>query len=205
MSAAADDTYLTVCSPNGETPVYKEKGSRFLAYAFPVEDAERAQELLRDLRARHHAARHVCYAYRLGPKGTVFRAGDDGEPSGTAGLPIYNQLLSFGVTDTLVAVVRYFGGILLGASGLAAAYKQAARMALESARIERKVVARLLDIRFGYGQLSAVMRLVKENSLELVEQDMQEDCRIRVSVRASAHETIRRSLEAIFGVRVSAP
>lgn len=129
--------------------------------------------------------------------------GDDGEPSGTAGLPIYNQLLSFRTTDTLVAVVRYFGGILLGASGLVAAYKQAARMALETSRIEERIVCRKLEVRFGYGQISAVMRLVKERGLDLLEQDLREDCRIRVAVRASAAETVRGALEAIFGVKVS--
>ena len=181
-----NDTYLTVCAQEGETPVYKEKGSRFLGYAFHVETPEAVQDILRELRAQHHAARHVCYAYRLGASGAVFRAGDDGEPSGP-----------------LVAVVRYFGGILLGASGLVAAYKQAARMALETSRIEERVVCRKLDVCFGYGQISAVMRLVKERGLDLLEQDLREDCRIRVAVRASAAEAVRGALEAIFGVKVS--
>ena len=198
-----NDTYLTVCAQEGETPVYKEKGSRFLGYAFHVETPEAVQDILRELRAQHHAARHVCYAYRLGASGAVFRAGDDGEPSGTAGLPIYNQLLSFRTTDTLVAVVRYFGGILLGASGLVAAYKQAARMALETSRIEQRIVCRKLEVRFDYGQISAVMRMVKERGLDLLEQDLRADCRIRVAVRASAAEAVRGALEAIFGVKVS--
>lgn len=198
-----DDTFLTVasCDPTtGEVPVYKDKGSRFLAYAFHAADVQQVQELLRTLRAQHHAARHVCYAYRLGPKGETFRAGDDGEPGGTAGLPIYNQLLSFGVTDTLVAVVRYFGGILLGASGLTAAYKQAARMALEAARIESRVVSRSVEVRFGYGQLSAVMRLVKEFDARIEQQDMRETCRMRISVRMASYDALYGALTAVFGV-----
>lgn len=201
-----DDTFLTVASCGsaaGEVPVYKDKGSRFLAYAFPVADVQQVQDVLRALRAEHHAARHVCYAYRLGPKGETFRAGDDGEPGGTAGLPIYNQLLSFGVTDTLVAVVRYFGGILLGASGLTAAYKQAARMALEAARIETRVVSRSIEVRFGYGQLSAVMRLAKEFDARIEQQDMRETCRVRLSVRLSSYQALRGALETVFGVEIA--
>ena len=205
-STACDDTFLTVVSgavQTGQVPVYKDKGSRFLAYGYHVSDVAQVQDILRALRAEHHAARHVCFAYRLGPWGDTFRAGDDGEPSGTAGLPIYNQLLSFQVTDTLVAVVRYFGGILLGASGLTAAYKQAARMALEAAQIERRFVMRSLEARFGYGQLSAVMRLVKEYDAKIVEQDMCEACRIRLSIRSSSYLALQRALQAVFGVETA--
>lgn len=205
-STACDDTFLTVVSgavQTGQVPVYKDKGSRFLAYGYHVSDVAQVQDILRALRAEHHAARHVCFAYRLGPWGDTFRAGDDGEPSGTAGLPIYNQLLSFQVTDTLVAVVRYFGGILLGASGLTAAYKQAARMALEAAQIERWFVMRSLEVRFGYGQLSAVMRLVKEYDAKIVEQDMCEACRIRLSIRSSSYLALQGALQAVFGVETA--
>ena len=197
------DTYLTIASPAQEPPVYKEKGSKFFGYAFPVENVEQIQDYLKQLHSEHHAARHICYAYRLGPKGDTFRANDDGEPSGTAGLPIYNQLLSFGVTDTLVAVVRYFGGVLLGASGLVNAYKQATRMALEGAQTEERIICRSIEAYFGYEQLSAVMRLVKEYDLAIREQDMREKCRIRLSVRLSAEPSVRTALQNIYGVEVS--
>lgn len=197
------DTYLTIVSPAGQPPVYKEKGSKFFGYAFPVENVEQVQEHLRQLHSEHHAARHICYAYRLGPHGDTFRANDDGEPSGTAGLPIYNQLLSFGVTDTLVAVVRYFGGILLGASGLVSAYKQAARMALEAVKIEERIIRRSVEAHFGYEQLSAVMRLVKDYDLTILEQDMREKCRLRLSARLSAEPAVRTALQNIYGVEVS--
>lgn len=199
------DTYLTIASPAQEPPVYKEKGSKFLGYAFPVENAREVQECLKQLQGQHHAARHICYAYRLGPKGETFRANDDGEPSGTGGLPIYNQLLSFGLTDTLVAVVRYFGGILLGASGLVNAYKQAARMALEVAKTEERIIYRSMEAHFGYEQLSAVMRLIKEYDLSIREQDMREKCRIRMSVRLTAEPAVRSALQNIYGVQVSPP
>ena len=197
------DTYLTVCGPSAEIPVYKEKGSRFLGYVFHVESDEDIRQAVQIVRAEHHAARHVCYAYRLGFPERSFRANDDGEPSGTAGLPIYNQLLSFDVTDTLVVVVRYFGGILLGASGLVSAYKQAARMALETAGIESRTVCREFDIHFGYPQMSSVMRVVKERGLAVLEQDFREKCRLRVSVRLSGYNAAEEVLEGIFGVKVS--
>ena len=188
-----DDIYHTIKAPS--EGLYKEKGSKFLAFAFPVRSLDEVKTHLDRLRKEYYDARHHCYAYALGPEGAVWRANDDGEPSGTGGRPIYGQLLSAGLTDTLVVVVRYFGGILLGASGLANAYKTAARDAIANATVLEKTVDVRYRLLFEYAVMNDVMRLVKEFGLTPVSQDFNLDCRLEVEVRRSQANRFREAVE----------
>ena len=176
-----DDTYKTIQNP--AEGLYKEKGSKFLAFAFPVHTAEEVKSHLDKLRKDYFDARHHCYAYILGPTKEVWRANDDGEPGGTGGRPIYGQLLSADLTDTLIVVVRYFGGILLGASGLANAYKTAARDAIEHAEIIERTIDIRYRLHFEYALMNDVMRIIKEFGLTPLNQDFNLDCRLDVEVR----------------------
>lgn len=176
-----EDTYLTIAQPS--EGVYKEKGSRFLAFAYPVSNEEDIKKLLADLRKEHFNARHHCYAFRLGADKQAFRANDDGEPKYTAGKPILGQIQSKDLTNILIVVVRYFGGTLLGVGGLMNAYKQAAADALEHSAIIEKTVNEFYEITFDHLQMSEVMKLIKDESLEQVEQNFGLDCRLIFSVR----------------------
>ena len=178
-----DDTYHTIKAP--AEGLYKEKGSKFLAFAFPVRTADEVKVHLDKLRKDYFDARHHCYAYILGPAKDAWRANDDGEPSGTGGRPIYGQLLSADLTDTLIVVVRYFGGILLGASGLANAYKTAARDAIDHATIIEKTIDVHYRLHFEYAALNDVMRIVKDFGLTPRNQDFNLDCRLDIDVRQS--------------------
>jgi len=178
-----DDTYRTIEAPS--QGLYKEKGSKFLSFAFPVHSLDEVKAHLDRLRKEYFDARHHCYAYIIGPRKDAWRANDDGEPSGTGGRPIHGQLLSTDLTDTLIVVVRYFGGILLGASGLANAYKTAARDAIDHASI----VERTIDIRyrlaFEYPALNDVMRILKDYDLKPLDQHFDMQCSLDVEVRQS--------------------
>ena len=178
-----DDTYKTLSAPS--EGIYKEKGSKFLAFAYPVRSQEEIKVHLEQLRKDYFDARHHCYAYILGPRKDAFRANDDGEPSGTGGRPIHGQLLSADLTDTLIVVVRYFGGILLGASGLANAYKAAARDAIDHATIVEKTIDCRYRLSFAYETMNDVMRILKEFDLKPEKQDFNLDCSLEVSVRQS--------------------
>ena len=178
-----DDTYKTIASPS--EGLYKEKGSKFLAFAYPVRTIDEVKAHLEQLRKDYFDARHHCYAYILGPRKDAFRANDDGEPSGTGGRPIHGQLLSADLTDTLVVVVRYFGGILLGASGLANAYKTAARDAIEHATIIEKTIDCRYRLSFAYEGMNDVMRILKDYDLKPESPDYNLDCSLEVSVRQS--------------------
>jgi len=179
----SDDTYHTIKAP--AEGLYKEKGSKFLAFAYPVRTTDEVKQHLERLRKDYFDARHHCYAYTLGPDKAVWRANDDGEPSGTGGRPIYGQLLSADLTDTLIVVVRYFGGILLGASGLANAYKTAAHDAIAHAEIIQKTVDVAYRLHFEYPAMNDVMRIVKEFGLAPRNQEYGLDCRLDVDVRSS--------------------
>lgn len=178
-----DDTYKTIAAP--AEGLYKEKGSKFLAFAYPVRTIDEVKAHLEQLRKDYFDARHHCYAYILGPRKDAFRANDDGEPSGTGGRPIHGQLLSADLTDTLVVVVRYFGGILLGASGLANAYKTAARDAIEHATIIEKTINCCYRLCFAYEAMNDVMRILKDYDLKPENPDYNLDCSLEVSVRQS--------------------
>ena len=173
-------TYQTLKSPIQAE--FKDKGSRFLVFAYPVQTAEQVKKYVDDLRQEHHKARHWCYAYRLGVDGNQFRANDDGEPSGSAGRPILGQIDSFELTDVLVVVVRYFGGTLLGVPGLIHAYKTSTQMALENAQIIEKNIEKTVRIRCEYPYLNEAIRIAKNRQAEIIEQDLQLDCRLHCAV-----------------------
>lgn len=173
-------TYRTL-----ELPIqaeFKDKGSRFLAFAYPVQTVEQVKKHVDDLRQEHHKARHWCYAYRFGVDGNQFRANDDGEPSGSAGRPILGQIDSFELTDVLVVVVRYFGGTLLGVPGLIHAYKTSIQMALENAQIIERNIEKTVRIRFEYPYLNEAIRIAKNHQAEIIEQDLQLDCRLTIRI-----------------------
>ncbi len=173
-------TYQTLKSPIQAE--FKDKGSRFLAFAYPVQTAEQVKKHVDDLRQEHHKARHWCYAYRLGVDGNQFRANDDGEPSGSAGRPILGQIDSFELTDVLVVVVRYFGGTLLGVPGLIHAYKTSTQMVLENAQIIEKNIEKTVRIRCEYPYLNEAIRIAKNHQAEMIEQDLQLDCRLTMRI-----------------------
>lgn len=178
-----DDTYRTLAAPS--EGLYKEKGSKFLAFAYPVHSTDEVKAHLDTLRKQYFDARHHCYAYILGPHKDAFRVNDDGEPSGTGGRPIHGQLLSADLTDVLVVVVRYFGGILLGASGLANAYKTAARDAIDHAQIVEKTIDIRYCLRFAYETLNDVMRILKDFGLKPLDPVYDMQCTLWVEVRQS--------------------
>ena len=173
-------TYRTLKSPIQAE--IKDKGSRFLAFAYPVQTAEQVKKHVDDLRQEHHKARHWCYAYRFGVDGNQFRANDDGEPSGSAGRPILGQIDSFELTDVLVVVVRYFGGTLLGVPGLIYAYKTSTQMALENAQVIEKNIEKTVRIQCEYPYLNEAIRIAKNYQAEIIEQDLQLDCRLTVRI-----------------------
>ena len=182
-----DDTYRTLAAPS--EGLYKEKGSKFLAFAYPVRTLDEVKAHLEQLRKDYFDARHHCYAYILGPRKDAFRANDDGEPSGTGGRPIHGQLLSADLTDTLIVVVRYFGGILLGASGLANAYKTAARDAIDHATIVERTIDVRYRLAFAYETMNDVMRLLKDYDLKPLNPQYDLRCSLEVSIRQS--ESVR--------------
>lgn len=195
-----DDTYRTIAAPS--QGLYKEKGSKFLAFAFPVTTADDVKSHLDRLRKDYYDARHHCYAYILGPNKDTYRVNDDGEPSGTAGRPIHGQLLSADLTNTLIVVVRYFGGILLGASGLANAYKAAARDALANATIEERTIDVTYRVAFEYALLNDVMRIVKQFGLTPTQQDFNLDCKLTLTVRQSDSVRLYDALSHLRSVNV---
>ena len=189
------DTYLTLAKTS--EGLYKEKGSKFLAFAIPVSDVEEVKEILKDKRKEYHDARHVCFAYVMGEKGEETRANDDGEPSGTAGKPMLGTLVSKGVTNVLLVVVRYFGGTKLGTSGLINAYREACLDALEQNEVVEKIVESRCDIQFEYPFLNDVMRVVKEENATIVSQNFDNDCTMRISIRKRDEEKLRSRLSKI--------
>jgi len=197
----SEGSYLTI-EAAGEG-FYREKGSRFLAFAFPVSAPEEIREILDRLRKEYHDARHHCYAYMLGPQRKQWRANDDGEPQGTAGKPILGQINSNELTDILVVVVRYFGGTLLGASGLIKAYRSAAADAISNSKPVMRKVMRNMTVRFPYAAMNEVMKLLKENDdIEHREHIFDNECLIRISVPVSAEERLREKASKIEGIVV---
>ena len=195
-----EDTYKTIEIASKET-LFKEKGSKFFGYAFPVLSEEDVKERIDRLRKKHHAARHFCYAYQLGIEKTRFRANDDGEPNNSAGMPIYGQIQSFEVTNILIVSVRYFGGTKLGVGGLISAYKTSAKMALEVSEILEKTINIQYKLTFNYDLMNSVMRIIKEKNIEIIHQKLEIDCQYIISVRkndAEAIFTIFNNLYKVF-------
>lgn len=196
-----DDTYKTISKIAEGT--YTEKRSKFLAFAIPVSTLDEVKEHLKFYEKKYFDARHVCYAYMLGAERSDYRANDNGEPSGTAGRPILGQINSFGLTDVLIVVVRYFGGIKLGTSGLIVAYKAAAQEALNSADIIEKTVDEDVSFSFEYPFLNDVMRIVKEESPEIVSQDFDNDCQMTLRIRKSMSDKLRQRLQKVETLRIT--
>jgi uncharacterized YigZ family protein len=200
MNFPEKDTFKTIDFPSNEV-VFKEKNSKFFGYAFPVSNEDEIKEILERLRKQHFSARHWCYAYQMGTEKIIYRANDDGEPNNSAGMPIYGQIQSFDVTNILVIVVRYFGGIKLGVGGLISAYKTAAQMALEHAIIVEKTIDKHFMISFGYAHLNKVMRIIKEKNLQIVSQKMEIDCEIEIAIRKKNVQNIRDTFESLYEIK----
>ena len=190
-----NDTYKSIESPS--EGLYKDQGSRFIALAYPVETEAEVKEKIAAARKEYHDARHHCYAFRLGLDGSVWRAGDDGEPAGSAGRPILGQIDSAGLSDVLVVVVRYFGGIKLGIPGLIRAYRSATADALQQAAKVDKVAGAWYSLEFGYDRLPAVMKAVKDLDLPQRAQDFGESCRMQVRVRLSLEADFLEKIEKV--------
>lgn len=195
------DTYKTLAAP-GEETLFKEKNSKFFGYAYPVTSEDEVKAILEDLRKQHSQARHWCYAWQLGTEQIQYRANDDGEPNNSAGMPIYGQIQSFDVTNVLVVVVRYFGGVKLGVGGLISAYRTSAQMALEASEIIEKTIDLHFTLQFGYQNMNKVMRVIKEKNLDIVSQKMEMDCEIIVATRKNNAPTVLEALQNLYEIEV---
>lgn len=196
-----NDTYKTILQPSEEV-LFKDKNSKFFGYAYPISNEEEVKEILTELKKQHHQARHWCYAFQLGTETKQYRANDDGEPNNSAGMPIYGQILSFDVTNVLIVVVRYFGGVKLGVSGLINAYKTGAQMALENVEIVEKTIDKHYLVNFDYKNMNKVMRVIKEKNINLVNQKMELDCEIEIAIRKKNAEEIFSIFDSLFEVSI---
>jgi uncharacterized YigZ family protein len=192
------DTYKTIKSP--AEGVYKEKGSRFVSIAIPISDQEQIKPIIEKIRKEHREARHHCFAFMIGHERNIWRVNDDGEPSGTAGRPILGQINSNGLTNILIVVSRYFGGTLLGVSGLINAYRTAAASALENAEMVEKTLQDFYEITYPYIYMNDVMKILKEESIGQSEQFFDLSCRILINFRVSSREKIVSRLSRIEGL-----
>lgn len=195
-----EDTYKTIAGPS--EGIFRDRGSKFIGYAYPIRSEEEVKRIIQQLKAEHPKARHHCWALRLSPDRNVFRLNDDGEPSGTAGRPILNTLLSQNLTNILVVVVRYFGGTLLGVPGLINAYKTAAQEALQAAQIIEKTVNDQYKLSFDYLQLNAVMKLIKDEQITILSQQMDNSCELVIEIRQAAVNQIITGLEKIPNLNI---
>lgn len=195
------DTYKTLVTASEEI-LFKEKNSKFYAYAYPVTTEDEVKELLELLKKEHYTARHWCYAFQLGTQQIYFRANDDGEPNNSAGMPIYGQIQSFDVTNVLVVVVRYFGGIKLGVGGLVQAYKTAAQMALEVADIEERTIDVHFIVSFDYKNMNKVMRIIKEKNIQLIHQKMELSCEFELAVRLQEAAAVYDAFDQVYEVEI---
>lgn len=197
-----NDSYKTILKPSTET-LFKEKGSKFFGYAFPVLNEDDVKDCLENLRKTHHAARHFCYAYQIGIEDIKYRANDDGEPNNSAGLPIYGQIQSFEVTNVLIISVRYFGGTKLGVGGLISAYKTSAQITLEASEIIEKTIDVLYKLNFQYDMMNNVMRIIKEKDINIVNQKLELDCEYTISIRKKEAQTIFDIFNNLYKVEIT--
>jgi uncharacterized YigZ family protein len=195
------DTYKTIATASEEI-LFKEKNSKFFGYAFPVSTEVEIKNHLDILKKQHYGAVHNCYAFQIGTDTIQYRANDDGEPSNTAGTPIYGQIQSFGLTNILVVVVRYFGGVKLGVGGLISAYRTAAQMALEASEIVEKTIDIKFIIHFDYKNMNKVMRVIKEKNIEINSQKMDLGCEIIVSTRKKNAEMVFDIFDTMFEIDI---
>ena len=194
------DTYKTIIAPT--EGIYKEKGSKFLSFAIPVSNTDEVKEIVKNYRKEYYDSRHVCYAYMLGAERKEFRANDDGEPSGTAGRPILGQINSRELTDILVIVVRYFGGILLGTGGLVVAYKEATTDALDQAEVVEKTVDETISIVFDYVLMNEVMRIIKDTNAQISSQNFEDQCAMQLSIRKQDAGLLSAKVAKIYGLQI---
>ncbi len=199
--SSKSDTYQTLKEPSKEV-LFKEKGSKFYGYAFPVSSEQQIKEVLESIKKQHHTARHWCYAWQLGTEQKHYRANDDGEPNNSAGMPIYGQIQAFNVTQVLVVVVRYFGGVKLGVGGLITAYKTTAKMALEAATVITKTIKQQYELEFDYKHMSAVMRVVNENNAQIISQSLELNCKIVIGIRKQKAQQFENSLKNLYEVKL---
>ena len=195
------DTYKTI-EISVENILFKEKNSKFFGFAFPVTSEIEVKTHLENLKAEHFSARHWCYAYQIGTENIKFRANDDGEPSNSAGMPIYGQIQSFEITNVLVVVVRYFGGVKLGVGGLISAYKTTAQLTLDESNIVEKTIDKQFKITFDYKNMNKVMRIIKEKNIQIVHQKMELNCEIEITTRKKNAEEIVAIFTALFEIEI---
>ena len=194
-------TYKTILKPSEEV-LYKDKGSKFYGYAFPLKTIEEYKKIIEKLKQKHSSAGHFCFAYQHGIETLYHRASDDGEPSNSAGLPIYGQLQAFDVTNVLVVVVRYFGGTKLGVGGLISAYKTTAKLSLEASDIKTLDILITFKLSFEYKDLSQVMRIIKKQQLVLKSQRLEMECEVVVLVKKSGEKSLQTAFEAFHKIKV---
>lgn len=194
---------LTTIETSVDSVLLKEKGSKFIGYAFPVHDENSMKTCLEAVKTEHPKATHHCYAFRIGLEGELHRANDDGEPAGSAGLPIYNQLLAHAVTNILLIVVRYYGGTKLGVSGLVKAYKETAKLTLESSKIITRELETELSASFSFSQQHLIFTLLNKAGAQIIEFESEQDCRIRAMVKLSQKKSISEQLSEMLHVSFS--
>ena len=197
------DTYKTITKPSEEV-LFKDKNSKFFGYALPVKTEDDVKTQLEIIKKKHHSARHWCYAYQLGTQEEQyqFRVNDDGEPNNSAGMPIYGQIQSFDVTNILIVVARYFGGVKLGVGGLISAYKTAAQMALDHSKVVTKTINQEIQLKFEYKDMNKVMRVIKEKNLKITNQTLELNCIINISVRLKKVKSVLEIFEALYSVQI---
>ncbi len=196
-----EDTYKTLAHPSEEI-LFKEKNSKFFGYAFPVTSEDEIKKQLEIIRKNHYNAVHCCYAFQIGTDKIQFRANDDGEPNNTAGAPIYGQIQSYGLTNVLVVVVRYFGGTKLGVGGLITAYRTSAQMAFEASKIIEKTININYSISFNYINMNKVMRVIKEKKIEITSQKMESSCEIEITTRKKNAESIFNIFNSMYEINI---
>lgn len=196
-----NDTYKTIAEPS-EPYLLKEKSSKFFGYAFPIENEDDVKSIIEDLRKNNNGAVHFCYAYQLGVEKVAYRANDDGEPNNSAGMPIYGQIQSFDVTNVLIVVIRYYGGIKLGVGGLISAYKTVAQMSLEQSEIVEKTIDVHFIVSFTYENMNKVMRVIKEKNLDIVTQKLELTCEIEIKTRKKNAETIFDIFNSLYPIEI---
>lgn len=195
-----NDEYLTISKPS--EGLFKDRGSKFLAFAFPVSSEEEIKIIQEQLRNKYHDARHHCYAYMLGPEKEVYRANDDGEPSSTAGKPILGQIRSFNLSNLLIVVIRYFGGTKLGVGGLISAYKTAAEEALKNAKIIKKTLHDIYELKFDYPQMNEIMRIMKEENIEQIDQSFELTCSITLALRKAEVDKVLSKFDRVDNLNI---
>ena len=195
------DSYKTITQPSREG-LFKDRGSKFYGYAFPISNEEEIKEKIELLKKQHYNARHWCYAWQLGKNYDHYRANDDGEPSNSAGMPIYGQLKSFNVTNVLVVVVRYFGGTKLGVGGLIKAYKNGAKLALENSNIIDKTINEKFLIKFEYPEMNTVMRIIKDEKISIINQKLELNCEFIISIRKKEAEKVFEIFDNTYKVAI---